>query len=56
MPPGWRPPGGLRRDEDEIGNDLVGVEAEPDPGDDPFHTEEAAPEVAAMHLTGESKP
>lgn len=43
-------------DEDEIGNDLVGVEAEPDPGDDPFHTEEAAPEVAAMHLTGESKP
>jgi hypothetical protein len=43
-------------DDDETGNDLVGVEAEPDRGDDPYHTEEPAPEVAAMHLTDDERP
>lgn len=40
-------------DRGETGDDLDGVVAELDEGDDPFHTEEPAPEVAAMHVTEE---
>jgi hypothetical protein len=41
-------------DAGESGDDLEGVEDEPDADDDdPFHTEEPAPEVAAVHVTEE---
>jgi len=34
----------------ETGDDLDGVESVPDGSEDPFHAEEPAPEVAAMHI------
>jgi hypothetical protein len=37
-------------DDDEPSLDLDGIEATSDPFDDPFHVEEPAPEVDAMHL------
>jgi hypothetical protein len=40
-------------DAGESGDDLDGTEGDPDNAQDPFHTEEPAPEVAAMHLTDE---
>jgi len=43
-------------DEDETGDELDGIEAEPDRADDPFHTEDPAPEVAAVHITEENPP
>jgi hypothetical protein len=42
-------------DDGETGNEIDGVEAEPDNGTDPFHTEEPSPEVAAMHITEEER-
>ena len=42
--------GGSPIDEGETGSDLDGVEADTDDGEDPFHTEAPAPEVAAMHI------
>ena len=51
--PGAADAGTAEIDRDESGDDLDGVVAEDDEGDDPFHTEEPAPEVAAMHLTEE---
>jgi len=37
-------------DDDETSDDLDGIEAVADRSGDPFHTEEPAPEVAAMHI------
>lgn len=49
------PDGTAAIDDDEAGDDLVGIDAEPDIGDDPFHTEEPAPEVAALHIDPEGE-
>ncbi|MBI2704806.1 MAG: hypothetical protein HYX32_05895 [Actinobacteria bacterium] len=42
-------------DENETGNEIDGIEAEAERVDDPFHTEDPAPEVAAMHITKASQ-
>ena len=47
------PEGTAAIDADEAGDDLTGVLAEPQRGDDPFHTEAPPPEVSAMHIAPE---
>jgi hypothetical protein len=51
--PGRADIGAAMIDDGESGSDLDGVEPEQDGSRDPFHNEEPAPEVSAVHITEE---